>query len=123
MFLGHSGAPCTIPGDIIEDFVIMDTNGIHLVDVQFCGCYEVAGGAHNRAQLLRAGLLPPTHTRPLSAFTFDLLDSFHLLTLQGKTSAYDYYLAIVHKTDNTGLLDTKVLHYCLISWLLLTVYK
>jgi hypothetical protein len=58
MFLSHSGEPCAIPGNIIEDFVIMDTNGIHLVNMQFCGCYEVAGGAHNCVQLLRAGLLP-----------------------------------------------------------------
>jgi CxC2 like cysteine cluster associated with KDZ transposases len=39
---------------------------------------------------------------------FDALDSFHLLTLQGKTSAFHFYLALVHKTDNTGANDPKV---------------
>ncbi|TFY75163.1 hypothetical protein EWM64_g8848 [Hericium alpestre] len=37
------------------------------------------------------------------AFTFDLLDMFHQLTLQGKINMYDFFLAIEHKTDNTGL--------------------
>jgi CxC2 like cysteine cluster associated with KDZ transposases len=108
MHLGHQGDPCPIPGDVVENFTVVAMNGVHSIDVQFCGCYGTAGGSHSRVQLLRAGLLPPTHTRPISAFTFDVLDSFHLLTLQGKTSAYDYYLSLAHKTDNTGLLDTKV---------------
>jgi hypothetical protein len=111
--LGHNGGLCPMPGNIVENFTVVDTNGIHSVDIHFCGCYATAGGSLNRIQLLRVGLLPPTHTRPTSAFTFDVLDSFHLLTLQGKTSAYDYYLALAHKSDNTGLLDTKVcLPFC-----------
>jgi hypothetical protein len=107
--LGHNGYPCPIPGYTVDDFTVINTSGVHSVDVQFCGCYGTVGGSHPRIQLLRAGLLPSTHTRPISAFTFDVLDSFHLLTLQGKTSAYDFYLSLVHKSDNTGLLDTKVL--------------
>jgi hypothetical protein len=37
-----------------------------------------------------------------------MLNSFHLLTLQGKTSAYDFYLSIARKSDNTGTVDVKV---------------
>jgi hypothetical protein len=108
IFLGHNGDPCPIAGDTIKDFTIIDINGIRCIDIQFCGCYGTAGGSHNRTQLLRAGLFPSTHLRPITAFTFDVLDTFHLLTLQGKTNAYDFYLTLAHKSDNTGLLDINV---------------
>jgi hypothetical protein len=108
VYLGHCGHPCKTPGNIIKDFIIVDINGIHTINVYFCGCYQSIGGSHHRFQLLRSGLLPPTHVRPLCAFTFDILDSFHLLTLQGKTSAYDFYLSLARKSDNTGTLDLKV---------------
>lgn len=41
--------------------------------------------------------------RPNSAFTFDVLNTFQLLNLQGKLSAHDFYQALVHKTDNLGI--------------------
>jgi hypothetical protein len=44
-------------------------------------------------------------------FTFDVLNTFHLLTLQGKVSAYEFYCALQHKTDNTSISDTKVRFY------------
>lgn len=56
-----------------------------------------------RTQLLRARWFPATFTRPRTAFTFDCLDTFHLLTLQGKTSLYDFYHTVLHKTDNMEL--------------------
>jgi hypothetical protein len=108
IFLGHGGDPCGVPGDLIEDFTIVDTSGIYVLDIQFCGCYATPGGSHNRIQLLRVGLFPGTHTRPSTAFTFNILDTFHLLTLQSKISAYDYFTSIVRKSDNTGCLGTKV---------------
>jgi hypothetical protein len=108
IFLGHNGDLCPIAGDIVKDFTIIDMNGIHCVDVQFCGCYGNAGGSHSRMQLLCARLFPSTHIRPITAFSFNVLDTFHLLTLQGKTNAYDFYLTLAHKSDNTGLLDVNV---------------
>jgi len=53
--------------------------------------------------------MPASIDHPKSAFTFDVLDTFHLLTLQGKTSAYDYYYSLAHKSDNTGLQNLKVI--------------
>jgi hypothetical protein len=111
IFLGHNGDPCPIPGDLIKDFTVIDTNGVHSIEAQFCGCYGNAGGSPNRIQLLRSRLLPPTHVRPISAFTFDVLDTFQLLTLQGKTNAYDFYLTLAHKSDNTGLVDVNVCEF------------
>lgn len=78
----------------------MDTTGIHEVDIQFCGCYKETGASHPRFQLMRSALLPSSVERPVSAFTFDVLNTFHLITLQSMTSAYNFYLAVARKTDN-----------------------
>ena len=41
-------------------------------------------------------------SRPQTAFTFEMLDTFHLLTLQSKISAYDYYSSLENKTNNVS---------------------
>ncbi|KAN0123195.1 hypothetical protein V8E52_003148 [Russula decolorans] len=105
--LGHRGPSCPCPGLIQKDFVIVDVSGIHTIDVQFCGCHNTSGGSASHVQLLRFRCFPSTITRPQSAFTFDVLNTFHLLTLQGKVSAYEFYCALQHKTDNTSISDTK----------------
>jgi hypothetical protein len=105
--LNHVGEMCPSPS-APTDLVVMDVSGVHTVMVTFCECYHSVGGSHVRSQLLRHRWFPATVARPRTVFTFDVLDSFHLLTLQGKTSAYDYYLSIEHKTDNTGISSIKV---------------
>jgi hypothetical protein len=87
---------------------VVHTNGIHLINLSFCEC---PGAAEKDIQLLCASWFPATLTRPCTAFTFDLLDSFHLLTLQSKTSAFDYYMSLEHKTDNTGVDGMHVCYY------------
>ncbi|EIN09765.1 hypothetical protein PUNSTDRAFT_133533 [Punctularia strigosozonata HHB-11173 SS5] len=82
-----------------QSFLVLDANGYHSVNVKYCGCsttlpYE---------QLLNAGWFPASTQQPRTAFTFSFLDTFHRLTLQGKISLHDYYLAVVQKTDNAGL--------------------
>jgi CxC2 like cysteine cluster associated with KDZ transposases len=106
--LGHDGAPCPVPGPIQKDFTVFDTNGVHSVHVRFCECHGSAGASHHRTQLLRARWLPASIQRPRTAFTFDVLESFHLLTLQGKTSLYDFYWFLVYKSDNSGTLGINV---------------
>jgi hypothetical protein len=44
--------------------------------------------------------MPASFDRPQTVFTFNVLDTFHELTLQGKTTAYDFYHAILRRTDN-----------------------
>ncbi|KAN0105342.1 hypothetical protein V8E52_011131 [Russula decolorans] len=105
--LGHRGPSCPCPGLVQKDFVIVDVSGIHTIDVQFCGCHNTSGGSASHVQLLRFRCFSSTITRPQSAFTFDVLNTFHLLTLQGKVSAYEFYCALQHKTDNTSISDTK----------------
>ena len=45
---------------------------------------------------------PASFNRPKTAFTFDILETYHKVTLQGKLNLYDFYHAIMHKTDNQG---------------------
>jgi hypothetical protein len=86
---------------------------MHSVHVRYCGC--TASASHPCTQLLRAELFPATLDNPRTAFTFDNFETFHLLTLQGKVSAYDYYLSIVRKTDNVGTSNQKVPHFYLLQ--------
>ena len=106
--LGHNGLPCSISSHAISDFTVLDLNGSHSVDMQFCGCHSTPGGSHLDVQLLRAGLFPASPLRPTIAFTFELLDTFHLLTLQSKISAYDFYSFVIKKTDSVSPLSRKV---------------
>jgi hypothetical protein len=108
--LGHGGAPCPLPSQSSESFCIIDTSGFHSVSVDLCGC-RVNGVVSTPTQLLRARWFPATFNRPQTAFTFECLDMFHELTLQGKTTLYDYYHTILHKTDNLGLGKTIVSSY------------
>ena len=45
---------------------------------------------------------PASFHRPKTAFTFDLLETYHKIALQGKLNLYDFYHAIMQKSDNQG---------------------
>ncbi|KAJ7851559.1 hypothetical protein B0H13DRAFT_2360051 [Mycena leptocephala] len=81
---------------------VVHENGIHNVNVDFCGC-DSALRADHYIQLLRAGWYPATDDKPQTAATFGVLDRFHLHTLQAKTTAYDFYAVLEKLTDNTGV--------------------
>jgi hypothetical protein len=99
--LGHNGNMCP-GGSAPYDLSIIDTNGLHKVRVVFCSCdTDTPWGEHYR-QLLRMRWYPATFKRPRTAFSFDLLETYHKLTLQGKINLYDFYLAIMQKSDNQG---------------------
>ncbi|KAK7435536.1 hypothetical protein VKT23_019587 [Stygiomarasmius scandens] len=57
---------------------------------------------HKWEQLMRNRLYPATHNRPRTACTFETLEHFHMMTLWGKITAYDYYKGLEGLTDNTG---------------------
>lgn len=85
-----------------SNFLVFDISGVHQVNVDFCGCrptYEL----DKRVQLLRKRWFPATTTRPQTVFTFECLDTFHELTLQGKTTLYDFYHVLLRKTDNANV--------------------
>ncbi|KZT31902.1 hypothetical protein SISSUDRAFT_994602, partial [Sistotremastrum suecicum HHB10207 ss-3] len=103
--LGHHGGVCSGPQDGHRKFVAVDITGIHRIAVSFCGCGDPNSGSLRRIQLLRAGFYPATPNEPRTLFTQTFLETFHVLTLQGKTSMYNFYHAIARKTDNMEIED------------------
>ncbi|KAF8132456.1 hypothetical protein EV363DRAFT_1163307 [Boletus edulis] len=83
-----------------DDFVVIDSHGIHEVAVDFCHCEH--GKDHTR-QLLRMCWFPSTSVNPRSAVSFRLLEEFQLLSFESKASAYEFYRALARRQDNTGL--------------------
>ena len=76
---------------------ILHTNGYHVLEVVFCDC----GDAAHWKQLWRQEFFPATYSNPRTVFSFDALEHFHTLNLQGKTTPYDFYLGILQQTDST----------------------
>ncbi|KAJ7796129.1 hypothetical protein B0H14DRAFT_3495125 [Mycena olivaceomarginata] len=82
---------CAHPQPGNAGFVVLHDNGIHTVNIDFCGC-DSAMRADPYIQLLRAGWYPATDERPQTAATFS-----------AKTTAYDFYAVLERLTDATGL--------------------
>jgi len=97
--LDHLGNRCSNPLPCHRDFRVLDSNGIHEINLDFCGCERQLP---RHIQLLRRQLFPATQANPRTCATFGLLKQFHLLNLTSKVSAYDYYRALERLTDNTG---------------------
>ena len=105
--LGHAiGDHCCNPKRAFGDeFVVINTNGIHDVALDFCGC----GMAQTHVkQLLRAHLFPATIFDPKTAATFEVLEKYQLLSFESKASSYEYYQCLVRLTDNVGINPPKV---------------
>ena len=100
--LGHGGGTCPCPQPGPPNFLVFDVTGVHPVSVDFCDCGQDCLN-HWHTQLLRSWWFPTTFNRPQTVFTFELLDTFHELTLQGKTTLYDFYYMILRKSDNPKL--------------------
>ena len=104
--VGHSGGVCPFPLAGPKNFVVFDISGPHFVTVDYCNCGDEP--LTNRVQLLREKWFPATQSRPQTVFTFDCLETFHELTLQGKTSINDYYNTLLRRFDNAGILNPIV---------------
>ncbi|KAJ7026597.1 hypothetical protein C8F04DRAFT_1267965 [Mycena alexandri] len=97
---GHENCPRPRVGS--HEFVVLDMGYIHVAAVDFCGCEKAASFGHPRKQLLRRGWYPATHGIPKSGATLRGLEFFIALTLQSKTTMYDYYTTLEKVTDPTG---------------------
>ncbi|KAJ7792839.1 hypothetical protein B0H14DRAFT_3094116 [Mycena olivaceomarginata] len=86
--------PQAAPGD---DFVIVDSTGVHPVHLDFCMCGQ---GGHPTIQLLRARLWPATTTNPRTAATFSVLRQYHLLSFESKCAALEFYQSLARQSDN-----------------------
>ncbi|KAJ7815837.1 hypothetical protein B0H13DRAFT_2242544 [Mycena leptocephala] len=84
----------------VKGFTVLHNNGIHIVDINFCGC---PGAARPLDQLLDVGWYPATTKDPSTAATISLLRRFHKMNLQAHLPAYDFYNALVLLTNGAGL--------------------
>jgi len=80
LYLGHGmmrcpNAPAASKGRLL---VIVNTNGIHKLNVEFCHCVHATDEPF---QLTSSGLFPATIDQPATAFTFTMLKDFHAHTL------------------------------------------
>lgn len=99
------GDICLNPHIPKDDFVIIDTHGIHEVTLAFCACHTAVSHAK---QLLRYRLLPATATNPKTAATFNVMERFQLESFEGKVSVFEFYYSLARASDNTGLVPPKV---------------
>ncbi|OJT11755.1 hypothetical protein TRAPUB_11697 [Trametes pubescens] len=101
--LGHSRGACKHPSKNTHRVVVADVHGVQAVQVRFCECLDVQNDLTREwCQLFREGWFPATTLRPTTVFTFQLLDTFQELNLQGKTNLYDFWKSIECLTDNSG---------------------
>ncbi|KAJ3817509.1 hypothetical protein F5880DRAFT_1626284 [Lentinula raphanica] len=105
--LGHRAGETCINPRIVHDFTVIHTNGIHTVQLMYCNCPSRALAGEWHQQLLRCRWFPATHLEPRTAATYRVLDMFHVLTLQGKVTTYDFYAGLEKMTDNTGVKNLK----------------
>ena len=62
---------------------IIDRSGVHEIGVRWCCCPDAP---ERDMQLMAAGLFPATFRNPKTAFTFRVLEEFHLDNLECKTT-------------------------------------
>ncbi|KAJ3816422.1 hypothetical protein F5880DRAFT_1494319, partial [Lentinula raphanica] len=106
--LGHRVGESCINPRVVHDFTVIHTNGLHTVHLAFCNCPNRALAGEWYQQLMRCCWFPATHLEPRTAATYRVLDTFHVLTLQGKVTTYDFYAGLEKLTDNTGVKHIKV---------------
>ncbi|KAJ3501027.1 hypothetical protein NLJ89_g9529 [Agrocybe chaxingu] len=105
--LNHTGMVCPNPIPCHSEMVILHTNGLHEAAVNYCGCSRAIP---QHIQLLRRRLYPASQVTVKTCATFQLLEHLHRLALTTKASTYDFYRALLHSTNNTGI-DTPKSRY------------
>jgi hypothetical protein len=138
MYLGHGGRPCPILGlqemddglviedeDTLEDtehllgqwetleshvLVVVDCSGVHQRRVSWCHC---SGAPAKHIQLLREQLFPASITRPSTAFTFNLLEYFHIDAVECKAAAFNFFSKLHRLTNYTvpGAVPVRSLYF------------
>jgi len=76
---------------------IIDRSGIHEIGVRWCCCLDAP---ERDMQLMAAGLFPATFQNPKTAFTFRVLEEFHLDNLECKTTPSQFYSRLRRLTSD-----------------------
>ena len=102
--LNHASHVCDKPTSCHSSFLVLHTNGIHEVAVQYCGCSRAIPP---HIQLLRRGFYPGSQKNVRTCATFSLLDLLHKLALTTQSSTYDFYRGLEKLTNSTGITVPK----------------
>ena len=96
LFQSALGGKCD---DILEYGVlnIVHTTGVFQHRVRWCQCQDAPERA---VQLFRMRLFSSSHIRPETAFTFDVLDHFHIDAMECKTAAASFVKKLCRLTNN-----------------------
>ena len=103
--LNHASMHCEVPRASHAALLVIHTNGIHEVAIQYCGCTRTIP---HHIQLLRRGFYPASQKSIKTCATFTLLDLLHKFALASKGSTYDFYRALEKLTNNTGIAVPKL---------------
>ncbi|KAF8954794.1 hypothetical protein BDZ97DRAFT_1927721 [Flammula alnicola] len=98
--LNHSSMFCESPIPCHASILVLHTNGIHSVAIQYCGCSRAIP---HHLQLLRRRLYPASQISVKTCATFELLRHLHKMALTTKASTYDFYRCLEKSTNNTGI--------------------
>ncbi|KAF8238245.1 hypothetical protein L208DRAFT_1243108 [Tricholoma matsutake] len=99
--LGHPcGQTCPFAWPGHKDFHVIHTNGIHPINIDFCGC-NIAYSSFQ--QLIDFAWFLATPLEPQTCAMNVVLCQFHALNLQGNLSGYDFYRSLIYLTDGMGL--------------------
>jgi CxC2 like cysteine cluster associated with KDZ transposases len=76
---------------------VVDRSGVHEIGISWCCCPEAP---ERDMQLMMAGLFPATFHNPKTAFTFRVLEDFHLDNLECKTTPSQYFSRLRRLTND-----------------------
>jgi hypothetical protein len=76
--------------------ILVDVSGVHQLIVSWCCCPNAPDQA---SQLFQHRLFPASTSRPSTAFTFGVLEYFHIDAVECKTSAFNFFSKLRRLTD------------------------
>ena len=89
--LGHGGHKCPKVFPAMQPLLldVVQLNGLHACKVHYCKC---EGAGKNWEQLMQINLFPGTISKTATAYSFETLKHFDLLSSVSKTPALEYEL-------------------------------
>ncbi|KIY60949.1 hypothetical protein CYLTODRAFT_495459 [Cylindrobasidium torrendii FP15055 ss-10] len=99
--LGHGGFPCASPRPP-RLVTVVDLQGIHTLDMQFCSC-EIGQGIQDWQQMYRDGYYPSTTQAPQSCATFSTLDFFRMLKTTAAISSNRFIHCLAELSNPWGV--------------------
>jgi hypothetical protein len=93
-----------------KTLVLIDISGVHQLIISWCCCPDSPDQA---SQLFNHQLFPASTSRPSTAFTFGVLEYFHIDAVECKTSASNFSSKLRRLTDFTSPQSVPVSKPCI----------